>query len=282
MITRAVGNFLYGNRRALKRLLPFRQPVLVQLPEFKMYVRLDDWLIGARIFLRRRYEAYVADVMRTFFKPGQTVLDLGANLGYYTLLAAGLVGTEGKVIAFEPGEDNCRLLRASLQVNGFKNVTLYPFAVAESDATVALELEESNGRIVRGASSAGGKRVRAVALDSFLHVERLDLVKLDVEGAEGLALQGMHGVIQEHRPAVFTELHPEALSQVSGVTAHEYLDQWRALGYGLYAIDRATGLARTPGSNAEFQGRLAATPYDHVDLLALPRSRSFSVDHEPV
>lgn len=271
LLTRAVGSFLYTHRAAFKRLLWTREPVLVSLPEFKMYVRLDDWLIGARIFLRRRYEAYAAEVVRAYLKPGQTVLDLGANLGYYALLAAKMVGETGKVIAFEPLPDNCELIRKSLAVNHFTNVTLYPLAVADRESTVGVTREESNGMILRDARSAS-ERVRAVALDTFLDKPHVDVIKMDIEGAEGLALQGMRELVRAYRPIVFTELHPEALLAVSNMSAEEYLDAWRALGYAIYVLDRVTGQDRAPSSNAEIKARLAKNPYPHLDLLALPQT----------
>lgn len=275
-LTRAVGNFLYTHRAAFKRLLWTREPVLVQLPEFKMYVRLDDWLIGARIFLRRRYEAYAAEVMRAYLKPGQTVLDLGANVGYYTLLAAMIVGKAGKVIAFEPLADNCDLIRKSLAVNHFTNVTLYPFAVADTQSTVGVTREESNGMIVRD-TRAASERVRAVALDAFLDKPRVDVIKMDIEGAEGLALNGMRELVRANHPIVFTELHPQALLTVSRMSAEDYLDAWRALGYEIYVLDRVTGQDRAPSSNAEITARLAKNPYPHLDLLALPGDLSSDV-----
>src|SRR5258707_7107448 len=127
------GRFLYAHRALPQRVLAAvaPRPVLVNLGEFRMFVRLDDWLIGARILVRRSYEKYVADVMRPLVKPGTVLLDLGANLGYFTLLGASRVGGQGQVIAFEPNPANCALIRASVARNGFQNVVLYRKTVAE-------------------------------------------------------------------------------------------------------------------------------------------------------
>jgi len=94
----------------LKRFVFIRRPVLLKLGDFRLYVRLDDWAIGGRIALKRSYEAHVTGVMRSLLRPGMVVVDIGADMGYYSLLAASRVGNSGKVMAFEPGTENAALL----------------------------------------------------------------------------------------------------------------------------------------------------------------------------
>src|SRR3990172_3951145 len=102
-----LSSFVFLHRALLKRLIPVRRPMLVKLKEFRIYVRLDDWAVGARIAVKRSYETHVTAAMRPLLQPGMVVVDVGANIGYYTLLAAARVGPGGKVIAFEPGSENC-------------------------------------------------------------------------------------------------------------------------------------------------------------------------------
>jgi hypothetical protein len=110
-----------------------------------------------------------------------------------------------------------------------------------------------------------------VRLDDVLRDEaRIDLIKMDIEGAEGRALQGMHRVIQRCAPMIVTELHPAALQAVSHMTPEEYLNALRALGYGLCVIHRTTGPHATPQSNAQIMQAWAASQFDHVDLVAYP------------
>ena len=272
-IKSCVGRLMYANRAIPQRVLAsvVREPVLVDLGEFKLYVRLDDWLIGARIILNRSYEKYVADVVRPRLKPGDVMLDLGANIGYFTMLGAACVGAGGKVIAFEPSAANCALVRASAARNGFSNVTLHQKAVAERAGWVGLELEDSNGKIVRDAA-ASEARVETVALDKMLADEpHIHLVKMDIEGAEPLALAGMTRLLERHRPLLFTEFHPVSLRDVSGFEPEDYLRALRALGYDLHVIDRVRGLHPQPQSNGEIWSAYAASPYEHIELAAFPR-----------
>lgn len=266
-----LGRFLYARRafpqRVIATVLP--EPVLVDVGEFRMYVRLDDWLIGARIVWNRSYENYVARVMRPLLQPGDVMLDLGANLGYFTLLGAARVGPHGKVIAFEPGAGNCGLIRASIRHNRFQNIVLHQKAVADRAGYVGLELEGSNGKIVRDAPPELAN-VETVALDAVLANEpRITLVKMDIEGAEGLALRGMQQLIARHRPRIFAEFHPSALRQVSGMAPEHYLSALRAPGYELFVIDRAEGLSHAL-TNEQILAVHAASPYEHIDLAAFP------------
>lgn len=268
----ALGRFLSTHRAVLQPLVCIRRPVLLTLPDFKLYVRLDDWAVGARIALRRTHEPHVTHVMRPLLRPGTVLVDLGANIGYYTLLAAARVGRTGKVIAFEPSVDNCALLSKSLQANHFDNVVVHNVAVAEAEGVVGLHRHDSNGYILPPETvSAHLERVRTVTLDRVLCDEpRVDVLKMDIEGAEGRALQGMRRLLRRCAPIIFTEFNPSALRAVSGMAPEHYLDQLRALGYALYVIHRTTGQHATPQSTADIMRAWVASQRDHVDLVAFP------------
>jgi FkbM family methyltransferase len=259
------------HRRALRRIVPLRGSLLLRLPEFRLYVRLDDWVIGARIALRRAYEPHVAGVFRDLMRPGMHVIDLGANIGYYAMLAAARVGPGGRVSAFEPDPANATLLARSAAANGFGNIHLFNCAVAAANCIVELVLDDSNGRLV-GAGTPGARRVQAVALDSLLGPEHpVELIKMDIEGAEGLALAGMERLLRARRPALICEFSPPALRAVSQMEPEAFLERLRALGYRLQVIDRAMGLSPRPESNAEVMAHFARTASEHLDLLASPK-----------
>src|SRR5690606_15185214 len=96
------------------------------------------------------YEPHVTAEVRRLLQPGMTFVDVGANIGYFALLAASLVGAQGKVIAFEPNLENCELLRRSIAANGFDDfVHVHPYAVAEKAQFFTLDVgTSSNGRII--------------------------------------------------------------------------------------------------------------------------------------
>jgi FkbM family methyltransferase len=271
-----LARFVYSHRSLIKHFILVRRPVLLKLAHFKIYVRLDDMAVGAWIMAKHGYETHVTEVMCPFLKPGVVFVDIGANIGYYTLLAASRIGQEGKVIAFEPSDNNCVLLRRSLRANGFDNVELYPHAVADVERTVGLDMDFSNGQISLGDPLTSTYQVQAVTLDEFLKDEpRIDIIKMDIEGAEWLALQGMHQLIQRHRPAIFTEFHPVALETVSGITPELYLSQLRDLEYEVFLV-RTDGQGYTRHSNDEIMKRLTRSGGTHLNLLTCPKEQTSS------
>jgi FkbM family methyltransferase len=288
MLTRLV-RWAYRHRSFLKRIIPLRRPVLLRLHGFRLYVRPDDWAVGARIAVRRAYEPHVTAVMRALFAPGMTVVDIGANIGYYTLLAATRVGPTGRVIAIEPSAENCDLLRRSVAANGLRNVTIHPCAAADIDGVIGFHLSDSNGQIrprdagfaatanASGADGAaqGDRPVPARRLDALLADEpRLDLIKMDIEGAEGRALAGMTGLLRRHHPLLVTEFSPAALETISDLAPRQVLDALRDLGYNLRAIEGRGDPLAAPQDNDAILARLAGAASEHLDLLARPIQRT--------
>ena len=271
MKTRLV-RFAYRHRSQLKRLIFIQRPVCLKLPDFRMYVRLDDWAVGARIAVKRSYEPHVTRTLRQLLKPGTSFVDIGANIGYYTLLAAAHVGSSGKVIAFEPSSDNCGILRMSLQANHFTNVNLYPFAVADVEGIVGFGMDDSNGRISLDDPASAAYQVRAVTLDTFLKDQpQIDVIKIDIEGAEGRALYGMRNIIRRHHPVILTEFSPRGLSIASNISPEEYLNQLRDLGYQIAVIPHMGSMSAIPQSNEQIMECFASfSGADHLDLLARP------------
>ena len=138
---------------------------------------------------------------------GDRVCDVGANIGYYTLLFERLVGPEGKVVAIEPEPDNLAQLRRLVEVNGFTNVEILPVAAGEAPGEVLLE------RGLNGLVRLEGNydlRVPVIAIDALAD-RACDVVKIDIEGFEGQALAGMRETIARRAPRLFVEVHPGML-----------------------------------------------------------------------
>lgn len=257
---------------------------LIQLPEFQIFLRLSDPHIARGIVEAQAYESHVTAAIRPYLKPGRTVLDIGANVGYFTLLAAHALAGEGRIIAFEPNRLNCELIRLSLAQNGFMNVTLHERAVSDQAGTLLLLPDGSNGRLLTNEQPATAPNaderewldqhpllVETVALDTLLaDLDRVDLVKIDIEGAEPMALRGMADLLRRHRPVIFTELSPVLLQATAQTTPDAYLQQLRDLGYTLRVIGFAPPDLLDLPDFAAMEGWLARWQTDHLDLLALP------------
>lgn len=148
--------------------------------------------------------------------PGSVFYDIGANVGFFAVLAASKVTSSGRVYAFEPLPENLTVLRRNIELNGFDNVDVRPIAVGAERGTASLWLgqERTPGRLTYDNSAPEGRwkrtSVQVTTIDDEVSAGRIsppDVVKIDIEGGEVLALQGMEKTLRQHRPIVLCELH---------------------------------------------------------------------------
>jgi FkbM family methyltransferase len=192
------------------------------------------------------YEPHLTAVFERYCRPGMTVVDVGANLGYFSLLASKFVGANGRVVALEPNSENCRLLLSSLRLGGISNVELFPVAAGEAPgwAYYATHVGSNGGLVDDGdLLSRFGNVVPTFRLDDLVQ-GRVDLLKMDVEGAEGRVVLGATRIIENDRPIVTTELKEEMLQRVSGRSVADYLGYFGDLGYLPTLLDKESGEER--------------------------------------
>jgi FkbM family methyltransferase len=156
------------------------------------------------------YETETQEVLVEHVRRGDVVFDIGANAGYFTLLASRLVGPEGRVVAFEPLPRALELLRRHVELNAVENVQVVDAAVSSRDGE-ALFRDDSltMGRL----TDDGDIRVRLVALDGLCAAGELpvpDVLKIDVEGAELDVLEGARTLLAERHPALLVSTHGRA------------------------------------------------------------------------
>jgi FkbM family methyltransferase len=271
-----VDGFLYSDE--FKRLQEEAfKPRLIELDDFNIYIRQNDFFIGAVIANTKNYEPYVTDEVRRLLKPGMVFIDIGANIGYFAMLSAALVGPSGKVYAFEPNPDNCRMIEKSIEANGFENIQLFPNAVAEARQSFNLDVggTNSNGRIIDFSPDAiPGQAtpllVEAVVLDEALpNLDRVDVIKLDIEGAEPRAWQGMQQIVSKFRPTLVFEFSPELIPITSHVTAESFLDEIISHQYDLYILERFKDKSRHPQTKQQILEAYAKSGLTHLDLVAI-------------
>jgi FkbM family methyltransferase len=217
------------------------------------------------------YEPHLTRVFERYCAPGMTVVDVGANLGYYSLLASRLVGTSGRVIALEPNSENCRLLLSSVRLNGSTNVELLPVAadVATGWAYYSTHVGSNGGLIDAGDLLAHpGVVVPTFRLDELVS-GRVGFLKMDVEGAEGRVMRGATGIIERDRPIITTELKDEMLARVSEMSIREYLGYFERLGYRPTLLD-AHGGTETPYPSVDAMLGDWGEPDQLRDVLLIP------------
>jgi FkbM family methyltransferase len=230
--------------------LPVASPILMRLHE-------DDELISRVLRRQRLWEAASSWFCLRHVRSGEHAINVGANIGYYTLLLSRRVGFQGRVDAFEPEPSNLALLHANLRINDCSNVVVHPLALADVQGDRALYLCPSN----RGDHRLGFSPYRdmiAVAVTTADQCfgapsARVDFVKIDAQGAEELVLRGMRRLIEHNRRhlTMVLELCPSQLPRMGSTYGSmltlldemggRYLlfDRWSPDAVSLREMDRA-------------------------------------------
>jgi len=203
--------------------------------------------IGCQVFLGGCYEPQESACVREILHPGMSFVDVGANWGFFTLMAAHLVGPSGKVIAIEADPRVFGRLKQNVARNRLRQVQVFDMAVADRNSTLTLAgHDEAAGnpgisRLVENGSTAPLTfSVRSCQLDSLLDeagLDQVDLLKIDVEGAEDLVLAGMEEGLRSYRyRCIVLEVHPLQLAERRH-TIGEVIEVLRRRGYRGYALD---------------------------------------------
>ena len=206
----------------------------------KMYLSPHDEGISKELAVYGIHEPLATQLLRQEIKTGMHVIDIGANIGYYALQEAHLVGETGKVIAIEPVPDNVTLLRKNVEANGYRNVHIYPVAIGTKNGTTKIHIShESNlASLIPQDRHSTSVDVPVWTLDSLLEQEeRVDYIQMDIEGYEVEVIKGMIGILRKYRPGMFIEIHTPI---VGGESIIKFLKELKCLGYKTkYVIDKA-------------------------------------------
>lgn len=225
--------------RAVFGLLTPPRDVEISFPGYSVFARTPDRIIAALLCKYSMVSGMEAGIYRSRVKPGMTVVEIGANLGFFTLLFSGLAGERGRVLAFEPDPENFRLLEKSSA--GRANVRCRRAAVSDRVGTLNLYLSGEN-RGDHRVYDCGDGRLRvetpAVSLDEELGPGgRADFIKMDIQGAEYKALLGMERTIR-NSPALdmLCEFTP-GLIRKAGDSPERLLEKFTECGFSLSYLD---------------------------------------------
>jgi FkbM family methyltransferase len=197
---------------------PAPGPVLARVRGHRMLLHHPslDLYISRALLARGSFEPFETEILLDELRGGDTVLDIGANVGYYTLQFANRVGPGGRVFAFEPDPANFALLRSNVERNGYRNVALSPLAAADRCGPGKLFISATNRGDHRAYDSHDGRpsvTIRTTTLDHFFrgYGGPINLIKMDIQGAECSALEGMRGLLgRQNRVKMTTEFWPRA------------------------------------------------------------------------
>lgn len=198
-------------------------------------------LIGRALYQHGVWEPAVTQVIERKARPGMIALDVGADIGYYALQLSRLVSSTGKVIAFEPIPAARHRLEHNIELNGLTNIEVCGYALGNQPGTVYLEDPLQKSRINLNKSSAGERDIevpikRLDDLVGELNLPSVDIVKMDIEGAEHLALLGMEQSLRRFRPILIVEVHNHFLP-LFGSSSEQLLTWLQTLGYEITQVD---------------------------------------------
>jgi FkbM family methyltransferase len=239
-------NYIYANiYKPVYRTLQPSGIVLLSCQGSEMFVNPRDEGIAPALLAKGVFEKAETELFKSLIEPGMVVLDIGANIGYYALIAAKIVGETGKVYAFEPERANFDLLAKSIEKNGYRNVIPVNKAVSDKSGQIKLFLDRVNfGRHSLSSKNVPEKcwheEVESITLDEFFEHEpgggRVGLIKMDVEGAEGLVLAGAKKVLESEGLKVLMEFAPSRLRSF-GTDPAGLLKSMQSLGFNILLID---------------------------------------------
>lgn len=214
--------------------------VITKKYNHKMFLDNIDSLY---LSVNKDWDDFETTLLEKEIKKGDIVLDLGANIGFYTLILAKLVGKEGKVYAFEADSSNFEILKKNVETNGYENIILENKAVLDKNEKIKFYIDEGNtaGNSVLKGKNTKYKEVEALRLDDYFSKhKRIDFIKIDIEGSEYKAMIGMSKLLKENKNIrIMTEFYPKLLDGIGkedGLPATDYLKFLRKLGFELYDI----------------------------------------------
>lgn len=225
----------------------FEQPCWVAAAVFEgqrlIWIDLSDRYVSLGC-LYDGYEPSESRFIRGVLKPNDVFIDIGANIGWYTMLASTIIGEDGRIHAFEPRRPIVDYLQRSVSLNGLERlITVHPVGLsneAKSEILMWSATSDNGG----GASFARNdvspemvcQTIEVRSLDS-LNLPHVDVIKIDVEGAEPLALEGASATIERDRPIILTEILPSQLERVSHCSPQQYFNFFLTRHYRGYIVD---------------------------------------------
>jgi FkbM family methyltransferase len=249
-----------------------------------MLVDVRDPAISKPILALGGYEDGFARRLLSYVHPETQFVDIGANIGFFTLAVAKRA-IRGRVWSVEPDDQNVRLLRASIALNGFDDrVEVHHMAASDSDGDVFFSTlgneanlgarftakEESTllNQSLGGVQKPAKRRARTI--DNLMQGQKVDLVKIDVEGYEPAVLAGMESVLRQQRPIVFSEFAPGTIQHISKTDPADMLRFVGDCGYELAIVEEDGGVTKMGVDIDRVLARHHAKQH-HLDVMFIPK-----------
>jgi FkbM family methyltransferase len=219
----------------------FGLPIMAQGHRMFLHPSIHDPGVSRQLLRYGDFEHHITEIVTRVVKEGDVAVDVGAQIGFFTLLLAKKVGPKGKVFGFEPDPDNFDLLKKNLTINAYNNVTLEQKACADQTGRGRLYLsknDKGDGRIYDNLKGYGSLEIETITLDDYfaVHQANIDFIKIDAQGAEKRILQGMTKLLSGNKELkMVIEFQPELMRNLGSNEPAEFL---RLLSdYGFRIVD---------------------------------------------
>ena len=219
---KAIRVLLHYGLVATKKIRKQNLDQIIDVNGYKLALIPGDLGIASELMMFKTHEPLTTNLLSKELKKDMVCLDVGGNIGYYTLLESNIVGSGGKVIAIEPSPPNFQRLKKNLEIQDTENVDAYNFAAGDVDGSINfLVYQESNGSFTipdGETTDLPGEliKVKAKRLDTFLDelkISNVDFVRMDVEGYEFHIIEGMKNTIEKFKPMFQIEVHTTLLGK---------------------------------------------------------------------
>ena len=246
---------------------PPQKLLMSEVEGFRFWFNTSDREMGVAMALGA-YEPETVKLVRRLVRPGMQCIDLGAQSGFFTCLIAQCIGETGRLHSFEPMPANYDILTRNVRENHTESRVIgYPLAGSNKAATIEVSML-SNMIVLGDVQGAQKASIQSVRIDDVVK-DRIDFIKMDIEGHEPSALEGMAGLINAHHPVIVTEANEYWLRTCSHSSGNKYLDSLISFGYDVY---REENLAAPLAA-----GSLQLDVLDSINLVAVPSGQKVPI-----
>ncbi len=213
------GIFFYNYRLLLRQFINLKNEKLIEINGHPFFTVPNDKGISEELLMFKTHEPLSTKILSKLLEPGMVCLDVGSNIGYYACLESLIVGNTGKIIAIEPSPINYKYLQKNATLQKIKNIETFNFACGDYDGTIKFAISDRSNwsRVVSNDlldsppdSIISEQEIPLVQIDTFLpqqKIEKIDFLRMDVEGYEYHILKGCVKTIKKFRPFFHIEVH---------------------------------------------------------------------------
>jgi FkbM family methyltransferase len=196
-----------------------------------------------QFLIRGQYENFATEVMIEDVKSGWVICDIGAHVGYYSMLFSKLVGPKGKVYAFEPDSENMQVLKRNIALNHASNIVTQNIAISDKKKIAKLYISKEDPTDHRLFNPPGEDRsyveIKQDSLDNLFKGKKIDLIKIDVQGYESYCIDGALKTLNSQHTRLLVELWPQGLKEL-GINPLTFLKKILKLKYKIYFLNEKT------------------------------------------